>query len=98
MTGQEEQELKRHTGHVNAVVFSHDGSLLASALDDRTVKLWNLNTGPEVQKLASHDSKCQGDFRDLPVERLSEYGICLQMMSIMYGADLSICPTQHTAK
>ena len=39
---------------VNAVAFSHDGSLLASASDDQTVRLWNPTTGQEVQKLERH--------------------------------------------
>jgi WD40 repeat protein len=36
---------------VNAVAFSLDGSLLACASDDVTVRLWNLSTGQEVQQL-----------------------------------------------
>ena len=49
-TGQEVQTLKGHTGTVNAVAFSRDGSLLASGSADRTVRLWNPSTGQEVQK------------------------------------------------
>ena len=45
------QKLEGHTGGVNAVAFSQDGSLLASASDDRTVRLWNPATGQEIQKL-----------------------------------------------
>lgn len=45
------QKLEGHTGWVNAVAFSQDGSLLASASNDETVRLWNPSTGQEVQKL-----------------------------------------------
>ena len=45
------QKLEGHTGWVTAVAFSHDGSLLASASHDRTVRLWDPATGQEVQKL-----------------------------------------------
>jgi WD40 repeat protein len=48
------QKLEGHTGYVSAVAFSPDGSLLASASGDRTVRLWNPSTGQEVQKLEGH--------------------------------------------
>ena len=45
------QKLEGHIDSVRAVVFSQDGSLLASASDDETVRLWNPSTGQEMQKL-----------------------------------------------
>jgi WD40 repeat protein len=39
---------------MNAVAFSPDSSLLASASNDETVRLWNAGTGQEVQKLEGH--------------------------------------------
>jgi WD40 repeat protein len=44
------QKLEGHTRYVSAVAFSHDSSLLASASDDRTVRLWDPSTGQEVRK------------------------------------------------
>jgi len=51
------QKLEGHTSSVSAVAFSQDGSLLASASHDETVRLWNPTTGQEVQKLERHTSE-----------------------------------------
>ncbi|KAL8778212.1 MAG: hypothetical protein Q9213_007520 [Squamulea squamosa] len=48
------QKLEGHTSSVHAVVFSQDGSLLASALYNYTIRLWNPTTGQELQKLEGH--------------------------------------------
>ncbi len=43
-----------HTNYVRAVAFSPDGRLLASASDDKTVKLWEVSTGRVFRTLAGH--------------------------------------------
>ena len=48
------QKLEGHTGEINAVAFSPDGQLLASASQDCTVRLWNPATGEQLQKLEGH--------------------------------------------
>jgi len=43
-----------HTDQVNAVAFSPDGQLLASASDDHTVKLWRVSDGALLATLEGH--------------------------------------------
>ncbi|MBE9057164.1 WD40 repeat domain-containing protein [Sphaerospermopsis sp. LEGE 08334] len=42
------------TGAINALAFSCDGKILASAGNDKTVKLWNVETGEELKTLTGH--------------------------------------------
>jgi WD40 repeat protein len=48
------QTLTGHTGKIFAVIFSPDGDLLASASEDKTVKLWDVQTGTLVRALSGH--------------------------------------------
>jgi eukaryotic-like serine/threonine-protein kinase len=53
-TGEEIRHLKGHKGYVNAVAFSRDGKLLASAGTDRTIFLWDTSTFGEIAKMRGH--------------------------------------------
>jgi WD40 repeat protein len=46
--------LSGHEGGINAVVFSPDGGVLASASDDGAIKLWSVVAGKEVATLNGH--------------------------------------------
>jgi serine/threonine protein kinase/WD40 repeat protein len=41
----------RHGNYVLQVAFSHDGSMVATASDGQTVKLWNPHTGKSIREL-----------------------------------------------
>ncbi|OKH32716.1 hypothetical protein NIES2119_25150 [[Phormidium ambiguum] IAM M-71] len=46
--------LTGHTGWVRSVVFSPDGEVLASASSDRTIKLWDYQTGECLRTYTGH--------------------------------------------
>ncbi|CCI24681.1 Genome sequencing data, contig C309 (fragment) [Microcystis aeruginosa PCC 9809] len=53
--GRESNRLVGHNGSVNSVSFSPDGKTLVSGSDDKTIKLWNVETGQEIRTLKGHD-------------------------------------------
>ena len=56
-TGQPLQTLQGHTDHVLSVVFSPDGSTLASGSWDDTVRVWDAATGDTLNTLTGHTDR-----------------------------------------
>jgi WD40 repeat protein len=50
------QTLEGHTEPVTSVAFSHDSARLASASDDKTVKIWDASSGACLQTLEGHSN------------------------------------------
>ncbi|KAF1978729.1 NACHT-domain-containing protein [Bimuria novae-zelandiae CBS 107.79] len=50
------QTLEGHSHSVTSVAFSHDSARLASASNDRTVKIWDASSGACLQTLKGHGS------------------------------------------
>jgi eukaryotic-like serine/threonine-protein kinase len=53
-TGRRLATLRGHTDHVRSVAFSPDGRRMASASEDKTVKIWDAATDQEIRSLRGH--------------------------------------------
>jgi WD40 repeat protein/tetratricopeptide (TPR) repeat protein len=53
-TGSELAQLQGHTSTVNDLVFSPDGSLLATASTDKTIRIWQMSDYTEIFQLVGH--------------------------------------------
>lgn len=49
--------MRGHTGSVVAIALSADGSRIVSGSDDKTVRIWDVQTGSETQRLDGHKSR-----------------------------------------
>ena len=59
ITGEHKRTIKGYKGRINRVVFSMDGSLLASwsfSREDKGICLWNVATGRHTQTLTGHNN------------------------------------------
>jgi len=84
--------LRGHSDDVNLVLFSPDGTRLASASIDRTVRLWHGQTGAEIVVLQRHSDKITDVVFSPDGTRLassSEDGI-VRLWDTQKGAEIAI--------
>jgi WD40 repeat protein len=55
VTGSKIGVLSGHTNQVNSLTFSSDGTSLVSGSNDKTIKLWDMQTGGVVKTFHGHD-------------------------------------------
>jgi WD40 repeat protein len=81
------QTLEGHSSVVNLVAFSHDSTWLASASSDRTVKIWDANSGACLQTLDVSNSLSNLSFDATSLCLLTKIGSIDVSASIDSGAE-----------
>ena len=80
LTGSKMVVLSGHTGWVNSLAYSLDGTFLVSGSSDKTIKLWDVQTGGVIKTLCGHTSEvCSVSISadDTMIASASQEAICL---------------------
>jgi WD40 repeat protein len=56
-TGREIRSLRGHSGNLRAIAVSPEGKRLASAGEDQTIRIWDIETGLELLALKGHTDR-----------------------------------------
>ena len=87
ITGSQTAVLSEHTKLVNSLAFSPDGTLLVSGSLDKTVKLWDLQTGGVVKTFTGHTQwvKSVSISADLTTIASGSYDMTIRLWNIQTG-------------
>ena len=86
--------LKGHTGKIRDMAFSPDSTQLITASRDKTMRLWDINTGTEQQKFPTPDDAINPQVVDAQMLKLLERGILPKKRDNVHSVKFSKDGTQ----